>query len=43
MFGAALVLAVQTDVIGDPWMGYVLWTLAGIAVAAPKRSELPPE
>jgi O-Antigen ligase len=32
-FGAALVLAVQTDVIGDPWMGYVLWALAGIAVA----------
>ena len=24
-FAAALVLAVQTDVIGDPWMGYVLW------------------
>src|SRR6266540_3808144 len=32
-FGAALVLAVQTDVIGDPWMGYCLWSLAGIAVA----------
>jgi hypothetical protein len=32
-FGAALVLAVQTDVIGDPWMGYVLWTLAGTALA----------
>src|SRR6266545_2824676 len=32
-FGAALVLAVQTDVIGDPWMGYVLWALAGIGVA----------
>jgi hypothetical protein len=32
-FGAALVLAVQTDVIGDPWMGYCLWALAGIAVA----------
>jgi hypothetical protein len=34
VFGAALVLAVQTDVIGDPWMGYVLWTLAGIVLAA---------
>src|SRR5206468_7297412 len=35
-FGAALVLAVQTDVIGDPWMGYCLWAFAGIAlVAAP--------
>jgi hypothetical protein len=35
-FGAALVLAVQTDVIGDPWMGYCLWAFAGIGlVAAP--------
>jgi hypothetical protein len=32
-FGAALVLAVQTDVIGDPWMGYCLWALAGLALA----------
>jgi O-antigen ligase/polysaccharide polymerase Wzy-like membrane protein len=32
-FGAALVLAVQTDVIGDPWMGYVLWCLAGLCLA----------
>jgi hypothetical protein len=32
-FGAALVLAVQTDVIGDPWMGYCLWVLAGLALA----------
>jgi hypothetical protein len=32
-FAAALVLAVQTDVIGDPWMSYCLWTLAGIALA----------
>jgi hypothetical protein len=31
-FGAALVLAVQTDVIGDPWMGYCLWALAGICL-----------
>jgi hypothetical protein len=31
-FGAALVLAVQTDVIGDPWMAYCLWALAGIAL-----------
>ena len=33
-FAAALVLAVQTDVIGDPWIAYVLWTLAGIALAS---------
>jgi hypothetical protein len=32
VFGAALVLAVQTDVIGDPWMAYCLWALAGIAL-----------
>jgi hypothetical protein len=31
-FGAALVIAVQSDVIGDPWMGYCLWSLAGIAL-----------
>lgn len=31
-FGAMLVLAVQTDVIGDPWMAYCLWALAGIAL-----------
>ncbi len=31
-FGAALVLAVQTDVIGDPWMAYCLWALAGISL-----------
>jgi O-Antigen ligase len=31
-FAATLVLAVQTDVIGDPWLGYVLWTLAGLSL-----------
>jgi hypothetical protein len=43
--GAALVLAVQTDVIGDPWMGYCLWSLAGIAlapVALPADDDRPP-
>jgi len=34
MFGATLVLAVQTDVIGDPWMGYCIWAFAGIGLAA---------
>lgn len=34
VFGAALVLEVQTDVIGDPWMGYCLWALAGVALTA---------
>jgi O-antigen ligase/polysaccharide polymerase Wzy-like membrane protein len=32
-FAAALVLAVQTDVIGDPWMAYSLWALAGLMMA----------
>jgi hypothetical protein len=43
-FGAALVLAVQTDVIGAPWMGYSLWALAGIAlapVALPRDGDRP--
>lgn len=31
-FAAAAALAVQTDVIGDPWMGYVLWSFAGLAL-----------
>src|SRR5438874_2424860 len=32
-FAAVLVLAVQTDVIGDPWVAYCLWALAGIVLA----------
>jgi hypothetical protein len=31
---AALALAIQTDVIGDPWVAYCLWGLGG-ALAAP--------
>jgi hypothetical protein len=34
---AVLALAVQTDVIGVPWLAYVLWALAGTTVL---RSEL---
>ena len=30
---AALVLAVQTDVIGAPWMAYCLWALAGLTLS----------
>jgi hypothetical protein len=44
-FGATLVLAVQTDVVGDPWLAYVLWSLAGFALAAvplPKDGDRPP-
>ncbi|MGZ4359519.1 MAG: O-antigen ligase family protein [Gaiellaceae bacterium] len=33
MFAATLAIAVQTDVIGDPWMGYCVWGLAGAALA----------
>jgi hypothetical protein len=32
-FGAILVLAIQTDVIGDPWVAYCLWSLAGLTLA----------
>jgi hypothetical protein len=32
-FVATLVLGLQTDVIGVPWLAYVLWALAGSAVA----------
>jgi O-Antigen ligase len=28
-FAAILGLAIQTDVIGDPWVAYVVWALAG--------------
>jgi len=31
--GAILVLAVQSDVIGDPWVGYCVWMLAGLGLA----------
>ena len=41
-FGAALVLAVQTDVIGDPWMAYVLWSLVGLTLARERVAEIQP-
>ena len=28
-FAAVLALAIQTDVIGDPWVAYCVWALAG--------------
>ncbi|HWB22983.1 MAG TPA: O-antigen ligase family protein [Gaiellaceae bacterium] len=31
-FAAVLALGLQTDVIGVPWLAYVLWALAGTAV-----------
>src|SRR3954451_14805746 len=45
VFGAILVLAVQTDVIGDPWVGYCVWMLAALALSevpwAPDGDRLP--
>jgi len=37
-FAAVLVLAIQTDVIGDPWVAYCVWGLGG-ALAARTRLE----
>jgi hypothetical protein len=31
-FAAVLVLALQTDVVGDPWLAYVAWSAAGLAL-----------
>ncbi|MGZ4382919.1 MAG: hypothetical protein ACXVZ3_16015, partial [Gaiellaceae bacterium] len=31
-FAAILVLAIQSDVIGDPWVAYCVWVLAGALV-----------
>jgi hypothetical protein len=31
-FAAILVLAIQTDVLGDPWVAYCVWALAGALV-----------
>jgi hypothetical protein len=32
-FAAVLALAVQTDVIGDPWVAYCVWALAGVGAS----------
>jgi O-Antigen ligase len=39
-FAAILALAIQTDVIGDPWIAYCVWALAGSLVAV-RRTALP--
>lgn len=36
-FAAVLALAVQTDVIGVPWLAYCLWWLAGVLVVQAPR------
>jgi hypothetical protein len=38
-FAAVLALAVQTDVIGDPWVAYCVWALAGAALLARTRPQ----
>jgi O-antigen ligase len=39
-FAAILALAIQTDVIGDPWIAYCVWALAGAGVAV-RRTVFP--
>lgn len=39
-FAAILALAIQTDVIGDPWIAYCVWALAGSLVAV-RRTAFP--
>ena len=36
-FAAVLALAVQTDVIGDPWIAYCVWVLAGALLTRPQE------
>jgi hypothetical protein len=38
-FAAVLVLAIQTDVIGDPWVAYCMWMLAGALVVRTRPQE----
>ncbi len=41
-FGAVLALAIQTDVLGVHWLAYVLFALAGSALAEPASGEPAP-
>ena len=40
-FAAILALAVQTDVIGDPWIAYCIWALAGALLTRPQERLAP--
>ena len=43
-FAAVLALAVQTDVIGDPWVAYCVWGLVGgMLFATVERDEHRPQ
>ena len=37
LFGMVVLLGLQTDVIGVPWLGYVVWALAGSSAALVAR------
>ena len=36
-FAAVMVIAIQTDVIGDPWVAYCVWALAGALLTRPQE------
>jgi hypothetical protein len=38
-FAAVLALAVQTDVIGDPWIAYCMWSLGGALMPRTRPNE----
>ncbi|MDX6467750.1 MAG: hypothetical protein QOI27_2790, partial [Gaiellaceae bacterium] len=38
-FASVLLLAAQTDVIGDPWVAYCMWALAGALVFRTRPQE----
>ena len=40
-FAAILALAIQTDVIGDPWVAYCVWALAGSLAVVGGRASSP--
>ncbi len=40
-FAAILALAVQTDVIGDPWIAYCVWAFAGALLTRPQERLAP--
>jgi O-Antigen ligase len=39
-FAAVLVVAIQTDAYGIPWLGYVVWWLAGSAILRLRKDEI---
>jgi len=39
VFAAVLALAVQTDVIGDPWVAYCVWGIAGMSLLKTRLQE----